>query len=249
MLTAFGVLLFSGGMLGADIVTAEFDGVSNSATCALADRHVKSVAYPLNSSDGGDAVYPDEDTCGTSDWTLVNCSVDVANGTMTLELDRSLAPGNRQEDREISKTRNVILTAWGDGFGYHAANRQTVTVDMTRNGREAVGGQSLKESGLIPKDVTGSQALIMKGYAVPGNDTTYACAGFLVDVPADGKPRQIVAVEPIVDLKTDVAAMVHHFVLSSCIKVCFVSQSYPYVSFVLCPISDHSLTGTWLSFQ
>jgi hypothetical protein len=211
-------------MLGADIVTAEFDSASP-PSCAVVDRHVKSVGYPLDASEGGDAVFPDEDTCGKSSWTLVDCTVDTANGTMTLEVDRPLKAGNAAEDRDIDTDSNIILAAWGDGFAYHKANRHSSKVDFKKNGAVAVGGQSLKDAGLIPKDATGSQLLQMSGYAVPGNETHYACAGFLIDVPEGGGPRQIVAAEPIIDLSTDAGKMLHHFVLYSCQKVCASPRS------------------------
>lgn len=210
----------SGGMLGADIATAIFDQASSSASCTLADRHVKSFSYPLGSSNGGDPVYPEEDTCGGSDWKISDCKINLKDGSMSLELDRALKAGNRQEDRDIDKDINIILAAWGDGFGYHNANRLSIEIDMTKSGREAVGGISLKESGKIPKDATGSQILSIDGYAIPRNRTTYACSSYLMDIAAGGKGRQIVAVEPLIDTSTPAGRMVHHFVLQSCSRVC-----------------------------
>jgi hypothetical protein len=157
-------------------------------------------------------------TCGKSSWTLVGCVVDTTNGTISLEVDRPLAPGNAAEDREIRKGKNIMMAAWGDGFTYHSSKRKSITVDLEKNGPPAVGGQSLKEAGLIPKDATGSQLLSIRGYQIPAIDTIYACVGFYIDIPAKGAPRQIIAAEPVIDLSTPAGKMVHHFVLLSCLK-------------------------------
>jgi hypothetical protein len=208
----------AGGMIGADIVTAEFGPTTSPTNCSLVDRHVPSVSYPLDSAKGGDAVFPAPDTCGQSSWTLVGCVVDTVKGTITLEVDRPLVPGNAAEDREIRKGKNIMMAAWGDGFTYHSSKRKSISVDLEKNGPQAVGGQSMKEAGLIPKDATGSQLLSIRGYQIPASDTTYACAGFYIDVPAKEAPRQIIAAEPVIDLSTPAGKMVHHFVLSSCLK-------------------------------
>eukprot|EP00173_Palmaria_palmata_P004766 Plantae.Rhodophyta-Palmaria_palmata.ctg7190.p1 GENE.Plantae.Rhodophyta-Palmaria_palmata.ctg7190~~Plantae.Rhodophyta-Palmaria_palmata.ctg7190.p1 ORF type:complete len:212 (+),score=35.68 Plantae.Rhodophyta-Palmaria_palmata.ctg7190:94-729(+) len=206
-------------MLGADIATAIFDQTSPSASCTLADRHVKSVSYPLGSNIGGNAVYPDEDTCGGSDWKISDCKINLKDGSMFLELDRALKAGNRQEDRDIDKERNIILAAWGDGFRYHDSNRLSIEIDMTKSGKEAVGAISLEEAGKIPKDATGSQNLSIEGYAIPRNRTTYACSSYLMDVADGGKSRQVIAVEPVIDTTTPAGRMVHHFLLLSCSRV------------------------------
>lgn len=59
----------SGGMLGADIFTAEFaSGVLDN--CTVKDRHVPFVPFPLTTAPGP---YPVEDSCQTdASWAIVS---------------------------------------------------------------------------------------------------------------------------------------------------------------------------------
>ncbi|GAB0493560.1 hypothetical protein MMPV_004845 [Pyropia vietnamensis] len=212
----------SGGMLGADIVTGEFD--ASGQTCRLVDRHVPSVAYPLGSTAGGGrGAYPVPDDCGTKPtWALVGCAVEPASGSLTLEVSRDLAAGDPAQDRSIVAGRNIFLYAYGDGFSHHGARRKSVAVDLTETGLAATGDVSLSESGRLPSDVVASQLLTMPNYVIPTNRTEYACASFLVDMPPVGAGgagrRQVVAAEAVVDKTTAAGQMVHHFLIFSCSK-------------------------------
>lgn len=210
----------SGGMLGADIVTAEF-GDGGPTACRLVDRHVPSVAYPLGSTAGGGrGAYPEPDDCGTvPSWGLVACEVEPASGSLTLELSRDLAAGDPAQDRPIVPGRNILLYAYGDGFSYHGARRKSVAVDLTATGAAATGDAGLAASGRLPADATTSQLLTMPDYPIPTNRTEYACASFTLDVPpavASGRRRQLVAAEAVVDRATAGGAMVHHFLVFEC---------------------------------
>eukprot|EP00170_Pyropia_yezoensis_P005634 contig_22877_g5650 len=97
----------SGSMVGADIVTAEFSGPT---ACTLVNRHVPSVAVPLGSSTGGDGIYPHPDApCAAESWSLVSCAVDAAAGTVTLEVDRPLAPADAAQDRPIVVAAEAVI--------------------------------------------------------------------------------------------------------------------------------------------
>lgn len=129
----------SGSMLGADIVTAEFTGP---AACALVNRHVPSVAVPLGSSTGGDAIFPEPDApCAAPSWALASCAVDAAAGSVTLEVDRPLAAANAAEDRPVVAGRNGLMYAYGDGFGYHGGRggRQIVAAETVTDRATAAG--------------------------------------------------------------------------------------------------------------
>lgn len=212
----------SGGMLGADIVTGEFD--ASGQTCRLVDRHVPSVAYPLGSTAGGGrGAYPVPDDCGTkSTWALIGCAVEPATGTLTLEVSRDLAAGDPAQDRSIVAGRNIFLYAYGDGFSHHGARRKSVAVDLTETGPAATGDAGLAESGRLPSDVVTSQMLTMPNYVIPTNRTEYACASFTIDLPPAGAGgagrRQVVAAEAVVDKTTVAGQMVHHFLIFSCAK-------------------------------
>jgi len=206
----------SGSMLGADIVTAEMTG---DGECRLTNRHVPSVAYPIGSSVGGDAIFPvPDDTCDGADdaWTLVSCTVDGAAGTITLEVDRPLAAVNPAQDRPVVAGRNILMYAYGNGFGYHGSRRYSTFVDLMGTGRTAVAAGLLSESGRLPSDATSSQTLRVPPYAVSPNRTDYACSSFEVDLGAGAAGRQIVAAEALIDTATAGGKLVHHFVLLSC---------------------------------
>jgi len=210
----------SGSMVGADIVTAEMTGDTE---CRLTNRHVPSVAYPLDVAAGGDAIFPKpDDTCdGSPDaWTLVACVVDAAAGTLTLEVDRPLAAANPAQDRPVVAGTNILMYAFGDGFGYHGVRRRSSSVDLTSTGRTAVAAGRLADSGRLPADATATQLLTVPAYAVSPNRTDYGCSSFEITLGGggggSGGGRQIVAAEALIDMATDVGPLVHHFVLYSC---------------------------------
>jgi len=204
----------SGSMLGADIVTAEMTG---DGACTLTNRHVPSVAIPLDSAVGGDAIFPvPDEACAAPAWTLAACAVDAAAGTVTLEVDRPLAAANAAQDRPIVAGRNVLMYAYGDGFGYHGGRRHGTEIDLTSTGRVAVSAGSLAESGLLPADVSATQRLSVPAYPVSPNRTDYGCSSFEIELGPGAAGRQIVAAEPVIDLTTAAGKLVHHFIVLSC---------------------------------
>ncbi|GAB0493948.1 hypothetical protein MMPV_005236 [Pyropia vietnamensis] len=232
----------SGSMLGADIVTAEFPagaaagGSSGSGSngsgsadgrrgrdmaCALVDRHVPMVSYPLDSSVGGDAVFPVPDDCPDKEsWVLAACAVDSSAGTLTLEVSRSLAAPDPAQDRTIVAGRNILMYAYGDGFGYHGAARQTFEVDLVKGkGKEdAILSGDLFSTGGVPADADGEVLLTMPNYAVSNNETDYGCATFELPPPPSGREVQVVAAEAVIDTTTAGGRLAHHLVVLSCVK-------------------------------
>ncbi|GAB0493947.1 hypothetical protein MMPV_005235 [Pyropia vietnamensis] len=216
----------SGSMLGADIVTAEFgnggggsSGGGSGAPCSLVDRHVPMVSYPLDSSVGGDAVFPVPDDCPDKEsWVLAACAVDSSAGTLTLEVSRSLAAPDPAQDRTIVAGRNILMYAYGDGFGYHGAARQTMEVDLAATGAAAVRSGDLASTGDVPADADGEVLLSMPNYSVSTNETDYGCATFDLPPPPPGEVRQVVAVEAVIDTSTAGGRLAHHLVLVSCPK-------------------------------
>eukprot|EP00168_Porphyra_purpurea_P009956 TRINITY_DN2444_c0_g1_i1.p1 TRINITY_DN2444_c0_g1~~TRINITY_DN2444_c0_g1_i1.p1 ORF type:complete len:756 (-),score=211.13 TRINITY_DN2444_c0_g1_i1:41-2308(-) len=210
----------SGGMVGADIVTAEYGtAAAGGANCSIVDRHVPMVAYPLLSDVGGDAVFPAPDDCpAIKSWSLVACGVDFTTGTMTLEASRSLAAPNPTQDRDIVAGRNILMYAYGDGFAYHGAARRSVEVDLTAGGASAVLAGDLVSTGALPADADDSILLTMPNYAVSTNRTDYACVTFEVEPPAPGTVKQMIAAEAIIDLATSGGRLVHHLGVVSCDK-------------------------------
>lgn len=206
----------SGSMVGADIVTAEFG--SDPAACTLVNRHVPSVAVPLDSSTGGDAIFPEPDApCAGETWRLSACAVDAAAGTVTMEVDRPLAAANAAQDRPVVAGRNVLMYAYGDGFGYHGGRRHGTEVDLTKSGGQAVATGGLAASGQLPADATASQLLTVPPYTISAERTDYACFSFEVELGAGpGGGRQIVAAEAVIDAASEAGKLVHHFVLLSC---------------------------------
>ncbi|KAK1864150.1 hypothetical protein I4F81_006700 [Pyropia yezoensis] len=203
-------------MVGADIVTAEFG--SDPAACTLVNRHVPSVAVPLDSSTGGDAIFPEPDApCAGETWRLSACAVDAAAGTVTMEVDRPLAAANAAQDRPVVAGRNVLMYAYGDGFGYHGGRRHGTEVDLTKSGGQAVATGGLAASGQLPADATASQLLTVPPYTISAERTDYACFSFEVELGAGpGGGRQIVAAEAVIDAASEAGKLVHHFVLLSC---------------------------------
>lgn len=217
----------SGSMLGADIVTAEFGegapggGGGGGAACKLVDRHVPMVAYPLGSANGGDPVFPDADDCpNKQSWVLAACAVDPAAGTLTLEASRSLAAPDPAQDRDIVAGSNLLMYAYGDGFGYHGAARQTVEVDLAAPARGAPAVQTgdLASTDRVPADADGAVLLSMPNYSVSTNRTDYGCATFDLSPPPPGEVLQVVAAEAVIDLATAGGRLAHHLVLLSCTK-------------------------------
>eukprot|EP00170_Pyropia_yezoensis_P002353 contig_9856_g2357 len=210
----------SGSMLGADIVTAEFGGSGgDGAACKLVDRHVPMVSYPLDSSEGGDAVFPVPDACpDKASWELASCVVDPSAGTLTLEVGRSLAAPDPSQDRDIVAGSNILMYAYGRGFGYHGAARQTVEVDLSATGAAAVQSGDLASTGGVPADADGEILLSMPDYNVSTNQTDYGCATFELPPPPPGQVLQVVAAEAVIDTKTAGGRLSHHLVLLSCTK-------------------------------
>ena len=208
----------SGGMVGADIVTAEYgSAAADGANCEIVDRHVPMVAYPLGSGVGGEAIFPVPDDCPTKQsWVLIACSVDPTTGMMTLEASRSLAAPNPAQDRDIVAGRNILMYAYGDGFAYHGAARRSVEVDLTASGVSAALAGDLVSTGALPPDADDSILLTMPNYTVSTNRTDYACATFELDPPAPGTVQQMVAAEAVIDLATSGGRLVHHLVVLSC---------------------------------
>jgi len=208
----------SGGMVGADIVTAEYGTTAaGGANCTIVDRHVPMVAYPLASGVGGDAIFPVPDDCpAKQSWVLIACGVDPTTGMMTLEASRSLVAPNPAQDRDIVAGRNILMYAYGDGFSYHGAARRSVEVDLTASGVSTVLAGDLVSTGGLPADADDSILLTMPNYTVSTNRTDYGCVTFEVDPPAPGTVQQVVAAEAVIDLATSGGRLVHHLVVLVC---------------------------------
>jgi len=209
----------SGGMAGADIVTAEFGGGGSGANCTLVDRHVPMAAHPLGSAVGGAAVFPVPDDCPSkASWALAACAVDVVAGTLTLEASRSLAAPDAAQDRPIVAGRNTLLYAYGNGFSYHGPTRRAVEVDLSAPGTAAVVAGDLASTGDLPPDADGAVTLTMPNYTVAAVGTDYGCAAFEVPAPPPGRAPQMIAAEALVDRSSSGGRLVHHLVLLLCRK-------------------------------
>lgn len=197
----------SGGMLGADIFTAEFaPDIMN--RCTVKDRHVPFAAYPLKSGIGP---YPVEDSCQSDNsWYLVSC-VREAKGMLVLEVKRPLKAITNQ-DRAIAPGEQVMMFAYGGAvFKYHKANRGSSRVVLYQKD-DTLPPENVKLVPL-PIDVEDNFTIRSSNYAVP-NATTYACKSALLPVPK-GKKRYMVAADHVLN-SVKGQNMVHHFVVRQC---------------------------------
>lgn len=193
----------SGSMLGSDIVTAEFDP-NVLDECTITDRYVPHVGTPLLQPP---VVYPYADDCAESDWVLVGCMRDPVEGIMLLEVRRPLSVIDERQDRVITSGPTAILYAYGDRFGYHGMFRGATEVTLfSDNNADA------PPTGL-PKDVNGHVEVRARTFLIPPRDVTHACTSVEFQFENDA-PRTIVAVEPVINDKTN--TFVQHMSLFLC---------------------------------
>lgn len=201
----------SGSMLGADIATAEFASAQNSE-CTLVDRHVPFAAYPLGEqSENASRVFPNEDKCQADrSWNLVACKRDTNQGTLTLEVSRSL-DANDDQDRAITSGPQPILYAYGDAFQYHGKARGTRQIILFNSD----GSLPPLVQEPLPNDVVANQFVQASNYTVPSDKvTTYACTSVIADVPAGGK-RVLVAADPVLKTRSG-KNLAHHLLIYTC---------------------------------
>eukprot|EP00171_Calliarthron_tuberculosum_P017842 IDg17842t1 len=193
----------SGGMLGADILTAEFeDGVLDK--CSTKDRYVPFTAFPIGENP---RVFPNEDKCQS--WTLVSCVRDPAKGTVTLEVKRP-AVATDSQDRDIGSGEQSMMYAYGNGdFRYHSNERGTSRIILFN----ADGTYPAPDALALPKDISVSKSILATNYTVPAK-TTYTCTSALVELPASGK-LYMVAGDPVIQSISG-ANKAHHLIAYAC---------------------------------
>lgn len=203
----------SGSMVGADMVTIQFPGGSNSSSssvCELHDRYVPWASYPWIEPP---MPFPLLDDCPDSDWVVVSCTHTPIDGSIVFEVRRSLSisPEQEYQDRPILSGPNNILAAHGaGGLSYHGGrNRVSARVTFFDDGNSGV---LFDDS--VPDDVDGFFDILATGYEIPADvDTTYACT--TEQVPIE-EGRMIVAVEPLINDDMMERGMVHHFTVYLC---------------------------------
>lgn len=206
----------SGSMLGADILTAEFNATELNK-CTIMDRYVPFVAFPIGEEPG---VFPEQDDCQS--WTLESCSRDPQRGTITLEVYRPLSSGSTSrggsrllaildnQDREVGSGVQSIMYAYGNGnFAYHTKNRGTMRMVLFNDDFTYPTGTILP----LSDDVTFNFSIVATNYTVPPK-TTYACTSALVPLLKSGK-RFMVAADPIIR-STSGANKAHHLIAYAC---------------------------------
>jgi len=207
----------SGGMLGADIYTAEF-GSDAADKCTVKDRFVPFVAAPLTADP---QPFPQEDKCQEDgSWNLVSCKRDKKKGRVTLEVSRPLNATTFQ-DRPINAGEQPVLHAYGESFKYHgkhAASKRIVFFDSDGSYPnrlwKADGTYSQTQEIPLPPDVIENFSISATNYSVPTKRTTYACTSAFVPVKSGAK-RYVVAVDPVFNSSTG-PSKVHHYLLYSC---------------------------------
>lgn len=201
----------SGSMVGADIVTAEFDDNVNDS-CTITDRYVPFTASPLRNPP---SLFPEPDECSESDWNLIACSRNETSGVMVLEVNRSLSVTDVRQDRTILPGLSSILGAYGKTFEYHGANRQSAKIKL-------FGDEDINELRGLPNNINGHVEIRAKSFQVPTSATTYACTSDVVplnkviksDISIVEEPAMIIAVEPVIN--DEATAMVQHISLFLC---------------------------------
>ncbi len=194
----------SGSMLGADILTAQFekDVLDN---CTTTNRHVPFTAFPIG--EGNDNVFPVEDRCQSDrSWKLVSCTRDPNKRSFTLEVVRPME-ATTDQDRAIGAGAQPMMYAYGvaGGVAYHHANRATKRVILVDNN----GSYPATNNLVLPDDITKSFTVQAGNYVVPNVSTTYACRTQKFNLAA-GEKLQMVAVENIIGEKA------HHFIVYGC---------------------------------
>ncbi len=193
----------SGSMLGADIVTAQFD-MAVLDNCRIKNRHVPFTAFPLGS--GRDTVYPVEDTCQSErSWKLMSCSRDPGAKTLTLEVRRPMEAVTDQ-DRSIGVGAQPIMYAYGvaGSVGYHRSNRATKRVILVNKD----GSYPKTNKLVLPDDIEETFTMQADKFLLPARRTTYACTAKKVRLT--GEKMYMVAAENIVEKHA------HHFLVYGC---------------------------------
>lgn len=198
----------SGSMIGADIVTAQFEaGAMNS--CIIVDRYVPFVAYPWNEAP---TIFPLPDDCPEPDWTLVSCQRNGLGATV-FEVTRPLSVNDDKQDRAILPGDSNVLHAYGGQFGYHGPNRNSAKIRLYSEEGEENDHGTANSQGYLPSDIDGYFDLNATDYHVPAQLTTYACTTKRIPLPL-GRNFMIIGGEPLLNNVT--GFMVHHFIVYLC---------------------------------
>lgn len=206
----------SGGMIGADIFTAEFaPGVLDN--CTVKDRHVPFAAYPLTQAPGA---YPEEDACQTDgSWTINSCVRDAEKGSIALDVTRPLKAVTAQ-DRAIAAGEQVLMYAHSAGsFSYHRKKRGGSRVVLFNADKTFPSATAPA----LPADVAANFSILATNFTVsPG--TTYACTAAMIPVPQN-QSWYMVAARPVLQAVQG-SNMAHHFVVYLCQDRPFVRQFF-----------------------
>ncbi len=194
----------SGSMLGADIVTAQFDrSVLN--VCSKKNRHVPFAPFPIG--DGINRVFPAENRCQSDvSWKLVSCAREPATNKLTFEVQRPMQAVTHQ-NRAISPGAQPVMYAYGlaKSVAYHSANRATKRVILVRKD----GSYPPPDRALLPDDIVKSFTIQADKYLVPSTRTTYVCTSRKMNL-TKGETLYMVAATNIVEEKA------HHFIVYGC---------------------------------
>jgi hypothetical protein len=206
----------SGSMIGADIVTARFEG----GQPVVEDRFVPWQAYPFAPFDGrlfspslpaeGVATSPslfpslDESLGGRGSWEVLSGAQE--GGCSRVVLRRALVTGDVHDRPFTPGAAQVVLWAYGGGsaVSYHGASRGVLSIDFGAGSAQAP-----------PAAVSCANCytaeLLMSNYSVPVQETTYACQSF--EFPGAGAgDAHAIAFYP----RIDNAEVVHHILVHSC---------------------------------
>lgn len=193
----------SGSMLGADIVTADFEN-GNFSSCSITDRYVPFVAYPLTEAPGP---FPFPDDCEDSDWKLLNCQRNPSTGVVVFEVERPLTAADFSQDRSIPPGQNAILHAYGSAFVYHGPRRKSTAIRLYEEEGVVVNDE-------LPNDVDGFIDVFSTNYTIPSRRTTYACTSMAL-MPEDSQElRTVVAIDPMIEERS--SRYVHHITVYLC---------------------------------
>jgi hypothetical protein len=205
----------SGSMIGADIVTARFEG----GKPVVEDRFVPWQAFPFapygaryfapslpaEGLSTSPSLFPSLDTSlgGTGSWEVLSGAQ--AGGCSSVVMRRALVTGDRNDRPFTPGAAQVVMWAYGDSdaVGYHGGNRGVLSIDFGSN------TTAQPDVATCPDCYT--VEVRMTDYTVPAQETTYACESFEFPRAAEGDAHAI-AFYP----RIDNAEVVHHILVHSC---------------------------------
>lgn len=202
-----GLGISEGGMVGADIVTAE---MTTDQKCNITDRYVPYAAFPrVGKRANVDPVFPLADDCQNDDsWTLKTCKLDRSTGEAILEVSRKLKAHDGQ-DVDIKPGSQVVIHAYGSSFEYHGATRRAATRIELYTAQQLI--TSPEKQNEIPSDASVQQRISPRSVSISNTTgTSIICSSHIVE----HRLGSIVSFEPIID--NQVSGLVYEMALYLC---------------------------------